>query len=404
MNPLHLAGFGVEIQASNAKPHAELMITNGKRNNNITERHIFLPRKIEYDSIILENCTGHISLAALRWLSKHNIPIFFLDFDGSTISSILPPAPIKADLRAAQFQAANDPEKKFKIAHALIEAKIQRSLEVLTWLSQRYDIEIEVRVTKGEAARLGEASTVNQLRTVEGRTALRYWQAFAKVIPEALRFQGRTTTSHNNNASDPVNAALNYGYGFIKIPCRTAINSVGLEPVVGFLHELSSTQTAESLVYDLEEPFRFLCDLCVIQAFESGTLDSHDFAFSRDNYEYRIEWEGKTRLRHLLTETFNSGVDYGGKSLKWDTVIEQKTLELSRYLTGKTPTLNFNEPAPILQRQDNRQVRETILILTQSEAEKIGIVKSELHYLRRKAGSGQSFRVYAKVREKLSQA
>ena len=88
MNPLHLSGWGVEIQASNPKPHAELMIRDGRQNEDLPERYLFLPRRIEYDSIILENSTGHISLAALRWLSKHNIPIFFLDFDGSIISSI----------------------------------------------------------------------------------------------------------------------------------------------------------------------------------------------------------------------------------------------------------------------------------------------------------------------------
>jgi len=401
MNPLHLGGFGVEIQASNPKPHAELMITNGRRSESLPERYLFLPRKIVYDSIILENCTGHVSLSALRWLSKHNIPIFFLNFDGSTISSILPPTPVKADLRAAQFQAANDPEKKFRIAHALVEAKIARSIQVLDWLAQRYDIQREVQVTNGEAVKLGEASTVNQLRTVEGRTALRYWEAFRKTLPESLHFEGRMTTSHNNNASDPFNAALNYGYGYLKIMCRTAINSVGLEPAVGFLHELSSTQTAESLVYDLEEPFRWLIDLCVIQAFETGSLGLADFAFTKDNYEYRLEWEGKTRLRQLLTETFNSRVRYGGQVLKWDTVIEQKTLELSRYLTGKAPTLDFNEPAPTLERQDNREVRENILALTQSEARQRGIGKSTLHYLHKNAHERSSFRLYEPVRRKL---
>ncbi len=403
MNPLHLSGFGVEIQASNAKPHAELMITDGRRNNNISERYLFLPRRIEYDSIILENCTGHISLGALRWLSKHNIPIFFLDFDGSTISNILPPIPVKADLRAAQFQAANDPKRKFTIARALVEAKIRRSLHVLEWLSQTYDIEREMQVTKHEAMRLSKTSTVPEIRTVEGRTALRYWETFRKVLPEWLHFQGRTTTSHNNNASDPFNAALNYGYGFLEVECRMAVNIVGLEAAVGFLHELSSTQTAESLVYDLEEPFRFLADLCVIQAFETGALNVSDFAFTRDDYLYRIQWDGKMRLLDSLRETFNSGVNYKGRLLKWDTVIEQKTLELSRFLTGKSSSIDFSEPAPTLERRDNREIRETILALTQADAREHGIGKSTLHCLRRRARSERSFAVYRKVKEKLTQ-
>ncbi|MGA8856304.1 MAG: CRISPR-associated endonuclease Cas1 [Candidatus Bathyarchaeia archaeon] len=109
---------------SNPKPHAELKITVGRKTNPNPLRCQFLPRTIEYDSIVLENATGQISLAALRWLSKHNIPIFFLDFDGSTISQVLPPTPVKANLRAAQFQASNDLERKFTIAKALVQAKI----------------------------------------------------------------------------------------------------------------------------------------------------------------------------------------------------------------------------------------------------------------------------------------
>jgi CRISPR-associated protein Cas1 len=401
MNPLHLSGFGVEILTSNPKPHAELKITIGRKTNPTPVRYHFLPRTIEYDSIIIENATGRISLAALRWFSKHNIPIFFLDFDGSTISSILPPRPVKADLRAAQFHNSNDPLRKLTIAKAIVQAKLVRSLQVLDWLGERYDLEQEVRIAKAEAVKLSQASTVSETRTVEGRTALRYWETFRKILPEWLHFQGRMTTSHNNNASDPFNTALNYGYGFLKIQCRIAVNSLGLEPAVGFLHEPSSTQTAESLVYDLEEPFRFLVDFCVIQAFESGMLSLQDFAFTKDDYLYRIEWDGRMRLRDILIETFNSGVEYKGQTLKWDTVIEHKVLELSRYLTGKTLSIDFSEPVPSLERTDSKALRQRILNLTQSEANELGIGKSTLHYLREKARDRGSFRLYEPVRQKL---
>jgi len=59
------------------------------------------------------------------------------------------------------------------------------------------------------------------------------------------------TNSHQKNASDPFNAALNYGYGFLEAECRMAINVIGLEPSVGFLHNFSDYQTKEFLAYDL---------------------------------------------------------------------------------------------------------------------------------------------------------
>jgi CRISPR-associated protein Cas1 len=56
-----------------------------------------------------------------------------------------------------------------------------------------------------------------------------------------------------------------YGYGFLEGECRSAINAVGLEPSAGFLHEFSAYQTKQSLVYDLEEPFRWLIDTSVLK-------------------------------------------------------------------------------------------------------------------------------------------
>jgi hypothetical protein len=102
-------------------------------------------------------------MQAFHWLSRNNVPSFIMDFDGSIISSILSPSSVKADLRAAGIQAASDP-KKFKISHSLIEAKITRSLRVLDWLAQRYDIEKEVRLTRREVTRLPRASTVAQIQ------------------------------------------------------------------------------------------------------------------------------------------------------------------------------------------------------------------------------------------------
>jgi CRISPR-associated protein Cas1 len=317
------------------------------------------------------------------------------------ISSILPPAPVKADLRAAQLKASEDPKKKFMIANAIVRAKVARSLQVLDWLAQRYDIEKQVRLTKHEALKLGRARSVVDLRTVEGRVALRYWQAYSFVLPESLDFHGRMTSTHQNNASDPVNLALNYAYGVLEGECRRAINAVGLEPSVGFLHGFSSYQTKQSLVYDLQEPFRWLADVTVMEAFESAVLDLPNFYFTGDDYVYRFEPEARERFLGLLRHQFNSGVMYKGHTLKWDTVIEQKTVEFGRYLVGRTCRLDFSEPLAGLNRTDHFEVRKRILGLSQREAESLGIGKSTFHYLRGNAGSERSFRIYKPVLEKL---
>jgi hypothetical protein len=139
----------------------------------------------------------------------------------------------------------------------------------------------------------------------------------------------------------------------------------------------------------------------VIQAFESGVLDLKDFYFTGDDYWYRFELKAKRRFIEVLRGQFNSGVKYKGRALNWDTVVQEKTNELARYLTGRSRGLDFCEPAAILERTDSRTVRKAILSLTKSEASKRGIGKSTLHYLRANASDERAFRVYPKVRRRL---
>jgi len=183
-----------------------------------------------------------------------------------------------------------------------------------------------------------------------------------------------------------------------------AINGVGLESSVGFLHEFSDYQTKESLVYDLQEPFRWLVDLTVLHAFEFGSLKLRDFYFTGDSSDYEFETVAKERFIELIRERFNVGVSYKGQVLRWDTVIERKAAELGRSLTGRLSELDFEEPAPGLVRQDDRELRAKILSLTSSEERRLGISKQSLHDLRVKSQSGRSFKFYAGTRAKLAVA
>jgi CRISPR-associated protein Cas1 len=194
---------------------------------------------------------------------------------------------------------------------------------------------------------------------------------------------------------------LNYAYGVLEGECRAAINTVGLEPSVGFLHETSGYQTKQSLVYDLQEPFRWIADVAVMDAFESGVLDLPDFYFTGDDYRYRFEPVAKQRFLGLLRERFNSGVNYRGRILKWDTIIEQKVMELGRVLVNRLSAMDFGDPSPELLTHDDRELRAKIMALSQSEARELDIGKSTLHYLRNSARNKSSFKVYRKVRNRL---
>ena len=152
----------------------------------------------------------------------------------------------------------------------------------------------------------------------------------------------------------------------------------------------------------LQEPFRWIADGAVMEAFESGVLDLPDFYFTGDDYRYRFEPEAKQRFLGLLRERFNSGASYKGRALKWDTVIEQKAVELGRYVAGRIGRLDFSEPSSSLRMSDDNYLRRRILSLTQQEARRLGIGKSTLHYLCRNARKPSSFSLYGKVRHRIA--
>jgi CRISPR-associated protein Cas1 len=275
---------------------------------------------------------------------------------------------------------------------------------VLKWLAERYDIDRDVRRVTSESCKLDKAETVDDVRAVEGKVAQHYWQAIQSIMPEEYCFEGRSMRSHQYNASDPVNFCLNYAYGFLKCECRKAINTVGLESAYGFLHEPSDYQTKESLVYDLQEPWRWLCDVIVIEAFESHVVNMRDFCFTSDYYRYYLDVDAKSRFRQFIRDKFKADVQYKGKTWKWDTIIPNKCQELARFLLGKSESLDFLKPSPSLQRDDTIKVRDRILSLSTEEARELDIGKSTLHYLRRHARNPRPFTVYKPVFQKLRHA
>jgi CRISPR-associated protein Cas1 len=403
-----LVGFGSSIAVKDRR----LIVREGRfsplsftrySNGEFREPKIlkFRPRQLPYDSILVEGSSGMITFEAVRWLMHHSIPVFMLDYDGSLISAIMPPQPIRGDLRRAQVAAHLDSSKRLGIARSFIEAKLERSGQILDWIRESYDVETERRRFRKEAITLAQAGTVDEIRTTEAHAAEFYWQAFQKAAPSKLEFKSRSSRARNRqfNASDPVNALLNYGYAFLQSSVRRAVNTTGLDASLGYLHEDKPATTP--LVYDFQEPFRWLVDYTVLRMLMSRTFTWDDFYFTGGDYQLRIKPPLLDRYAGLLREQFNSGVMYGGRRLSWDTLILRKSQELARYLLSKIDRLNLATPRSVLNRVDNRVLREKILTLSGREARRLGLNKSTAHYLKKRARDDKPFRIYEPVLAKL---
>jgi CRISPR-associated protein Cas1 len=379
------------------------MVRNGFCDPDVEpERFEIQPRKAHFDSVVIDGHSGNITLDAIKWLMRHDIPLFVLDYNGTLLSSTLPREPVNGPLKIAQIDAYKDHAKRFYVAKKLVEAKAQRTLDVMKWLAARHgelSSQVQADLTN-ELDRLEQCQALPRLLSIEGRIAGIYWRYLKQVLPVKFGFTSRMHETHQMNASDLVNALLNYGYAILESQCRKALNSVGLEPTVGSLHE--DRQTKYPLVYDLQEPYRWLVDTTVISCLESGWFEKKDF-YRMDNYVLRLRPEAARKLIEALRIKFNSPVKYKGRLFAWDTIIRLKAGELAGYVIGKLTELGFGEPRPSFERSDSQSVRDLILSLTTKGAMKLGIRKNTLWYLEHRARGDKTFRIYSKVRTKLSQ-
>lgn len=394
MKSLVLVGYGVSISVDSSK----LRIDDGHANYLASsKKHLLRPKQRDYDSIILSGHSGNVTLESIRWCVKQNLPVTVLDWNGSHLTTILPPESVQTKLKFAQYGLYQNSDKRLKLGREFIKAKFSSTKLVLEWLKQKYS-NVNSDIEK-ETKQLDSTTQIPQILSVEGRVAEIYWRELSKIFDPKYEFQTRQYTNRPMGAADQINVLLNYGYGVLESRCLRAINSVGLDPHVGFVHEVTVGKLP--LVYDLQEPFRWLVDVAIIKALEKHLFDKKDF-IRTENYNLKLSAQGAKKLVKELEKQFNDKVSYGN-DYSWDYVIFLKARELALYISGKRRQFSLKEPGPTLNRLDTSEMRAKILAVSYSEARKLGISKGGLHDLKRRARSKAEFEITGKAIRKLMQ-
>ena len=383
----------------------KLHIQNGHDYNTPKPEHlIFRPKYIDLDNIVVYGHSGNISIDAIRWLVKQNVQLTFLNWDGRLLTNVLPIDIIHSNIKMAQYKAYENGQR-VEIAKKFIDAKIKNSIVVLKWLGERYpDVADRTKNLwdgmKRDWALLPKARTIKEVMGCEGGFAQWYWNILSSIIEERWEFETRAfgKTVRPLGAVDPINALFNYGYAILESRCYKALHSNGLDPNVGFLHEANPSKAP--LVYDMQEPFRWLVDVAVISALEKKVFTNKDF-IRTENYIIRLRPDGVKKLMAELNWQFTRTTKYRNRNEKWENIIVMKGQELGQYIVGKHKTLDLSDPRPILRRDDNEEMRQRILDMGWYEWEKMGYSKGSLHYLKKNAKSDKPFRIYEKVRRKL---
>lgn len=163
-------------------------------------------------------------------------------------------------LRRAQHLALSDPVERAAIARSLLAGKLRNGRSVLLRGAREARDPAEAIRLRRAAEAIGRTveglparADVDTLRGDEGEAAATYFDAFGLLVREDREALGFTLRSRRP-PRDPMNALLSFLYTLLRIDCVAALEGVGLDPQVGFLHALRPGRPA--LALDLMEELR----------------------------------------------------------------------------------------------------------------------------------------------------
>lgn len=275
--------------------------------------------------------------------AEAGIALSFLTPNGKFLARMEGPRTGNVLLRRTQYKVADDPSRAVPIVRGFVTAKAANQRTVLRRAlrdhAARMDeaakstLEAAERRLTHIARRAAGGEDVTELRGHEGEAALVYFSAFDAMIQgdrEAFFFRGRS----RRPPLDRVNALLSFLYAMLGHDCRSALESVGFDPQVGFLH--ADRPGRASLALDMMEELRpVLADRLALTLINRGQVKAGDFAIDEGGAvsltddgrkAVLVAWQDrkKRELRHpFLGETMPMGL-----------VAHVQTLLLSRHLRG----------------------------------------------------------------------
>ena len=244
--------------------------------------------------LILGNVT--LTTPALSYLLESGVDTVFLTLRGRYKGRLVGPMGGNGRLRLLQYRRVADPEWALETARAIVVAKLHNMRTLLRRYARRLGEErlSEAADRLGELIdRAGRCTTVNSLSGVEGRGTAVYFSVFRHLIREpGWSFEKRT----RRPPRDPVNALLSFGYTLLAHQVESAVRATGLDPYLGFLHQIAYNRP--SLALDLVEEFRpIVVDSVVLRCLNNRIiLPVHFVVNPEGTYPVLLDDEGRARF------------------------------------------------------------------------------------------------------------
>lgn len=285
---LFISGFGLFV----GKKSERVVVKQGK---SVCAQVPFF----RLQEIIIGSRGVSVSSDLVEELCERGIRIAFLGLGGKPFALVTSPMlTATVETRRAQLAACSN-ERGAKLCRWIVAGKLHNQEKLMRYFAKSRDGERReslenaagsLRKLRRSALAVPGASAAEiraELMGIEGVGGRIYWQRIGNMLPEGLGFSGR----NHQGAADPVNAALNYGYGILTSHVWGAVMNAGLEPFAGFLHVDRAGKP--SLVLDLIEEFRQpVVDRAILSwlnkggqiVLQKGQLDSA----SRENVASRV--------------------------------------------------------------------------------------------------------------------
>lgn len=242
----------------------------------------------------------HPTTEAMLAILENGGDIAMMTLDGHFKGKMVSAKGKNSILRVCQYRMFTDEKKKSDMARRYVEAKIRNGLDVIFDYhysnSHPYRLEDNVRKQLESVCKILGNTVLEpaSIRGYEGTGARLYFQEFAKCLLHGRVFPGRKF----HPSTDPVNALLSFGYSFVSREIEAILEACGMDPYIGFFHEV--TYGRASLSLDLMEEFRHpLVDRLVLRLFNRKMLDDDDFETKEDGGQVYLKKESlKIFIRH----------------------------------------------------------------------------------------------------------
>jgi CRISPR-associated protein Cas1 len=228
-------------------------------------------------------CFGQVSASPFLMgaCAERDVALSFLTETGRFLACVRGPVSGNVLLRRQQYRRADDPVGAADLALGFLAGKIANARTVLRRAARDHTDTVDSDALGGAAdhltASLSEmkGASLEKLRGIEGEASRQYFEVFDQLIlkqKDGFSFFGRS----RRPPLDRVNCLLSFLYTVLCHDCRSALESVGLDPQVGFLHR--DRPGRPSLALDLMEEFRaFICDRMVLSLINLGMVKADGF-------------------------------------------------------------------------------------------------------------------------------